>query len=677
MKKSCQISPAARECVLLPLDYALRRTSNWTWDWPGIGRKTPFTRCRMSPPDTSHLLHLGVGLVVALVQLSFAPMARAIIASPHPVKLSQPDGRTITLRIRGDEHLNWHEDMNGFTVLCHNGRYVYANRDVRGALTPTKLEVGIADPNALGLTKGLLPARQVTEPEQQRVEVNQAAPTAVAPGGGTLKNLVVLCRFNDHTPGVHTRPKSDYDVLFNRIGGDPILAPSGSVRDFYKEISYGLITIESTVVAWVTLPNSEAYYANQQNGFGSYPQNAQRMVEDALDLVDPLVDLGKFDANNDGKIDCITIIHSGYGAEWGAGGGNCIWSHKWFLPTPWTSTHRNANGMNVTVSGYHTEPALWETSGTSITRIGVICHEIGHAFGLPDLYDTDHSSSGIGSYCLMANSWGFDGTQLHPPHMSAWCKVKLGWVVPTIIGPASYDAPQVETSPAVFRIENGYPSGEYLLIENRQATGFENDMPQGGLAIWHIDENKPNNDNTEGYPGQRGWPRNGNHYKIALLQADGQYDLEYGANRGDSGDLYQGNGVSLIGADTTPNTDSYQSGNVRRTGNIISSISSSGSVMTFVFSAASLAPLRLWSPHRMADGTCRIWIGTADGTAIDPARIPAIDVYTSTNVAQPMAGWTRLTGSLVATNGLAWIDDPVARILPMRFYRASENLGAR
>jgi len=276
----------------------------------------------------------------------------------------------------------------------------------------------------------------------------------------------------------------------------------------------------------------------------------------------------------------------------------------------------------------------------------------------------------------MANSWGFDGTQLHPPHMSAWCKVKLGWVVPTIIGPASYDAPQVETSPAVFRIENGYPSGEYLLIENRQATGFENDMPQGGLAIWHIDENKPNND-TEGHPGQWGWPRNGNHDKIALLQADGRYDLEYGANRGDSDDLYRGNGVALIGADTTPNTDSYQSGNVRRTGNIISSISLSGSVMTFVFSAASPAPLRLWAPHRMADGTFRIWIETADGTAIDPARIPAIEVYSSTNVAQPMAGWTRLTGSLVATNGLAGIDDPAAGILPMRFYRASENLGAR
>ncbi len=173
--------------------------------------------------------------------------------------------------------------------------------------------------------------------------------------------------------------------------------------------------------------------------------------------------------------------------------------------------------------------------------------------------------------------------------MSAWCKTRLGWVVNTIIGPGSYDAPQVESSPTVFRIQSGFPTGEYLLIENREPTGFEKDMPQGGLAIWHIDESKANN-NTEGYPSQTGWPRNGNHYTIALLQADGRYDLEHGANRGDSGDLYRGTDVSLIGADTTPNTYSYQSGNARRTGNIISGISIAGSVMSFVFSAPSPAP---------------------------------------------------------------------------------------
>jgi hypothetical protein len=237
------------------------------------------------------------------------------------------------------------------------------------------------------------------------------------------------------------------------------------------------------------------------------------------------------------------------------------------------------------VSGYHTEPALWAASGTDITRIGVVCHEIGHAFGLPDLYDTDYTGSGIGSYCLMANSWGFDGSQLHPPHMSAWCKMQLGWVRPTLISPGAYSIQQAETIATLFQITNGYPAGESLLIENRQPIGFENDMPLGGLAIWHIDENKANN-NTEGYPGQIGWPENGNHYKVSLLQADGRYDLEHGFGRGDFGDLYRAGMPSEIGPTSVPSTDCYQDGIVTHTQNIITRISASGSTMTFVLAIA-------------------------------------------------------------------------------------------
>ena len=79
-----------------------------------------------------------------------------------------------------------------------------------------------------------------------------------------------------------------------------------------------------------------------------------------------------------------------------------------------------------------------------------------------------------------------------------------------------------------------------MLVENRQALGFDAVIPAEGLAIWHVDETKGllswNSVNTEeGSPFHFGWPANGAHYRVALLQADGLFDLELGWNRGDAG----------------------------------------------------------------------------------------------------------------------------------------------
>ena len=522
-----------------------------------------------------------------------------ISASPFPIDLRQPDGKVVRLYVRGDEYMNWFEDMQGFTVVRNGAQYVYATLAADGRLAPTALRVGAVNPVASGLSKRVRPtagaireARIQTLPPAKRAAVRSGFAAAESleastPASGTVKNLVILCKFSDHD-NTKIRAQSDFDVLFNSIGGDASLAPTGSVRDYYTETSYGIITLQSTVVAWVTLPQTEAYYANGSSGLGgTYPANPQGMVKDALDLVDPMVNFGQFDANNDGYIDAIDIIHSGFGAETGGGGGNWIWSHKWSLYQlpggKYTTADTNALGTPVKVYDYHTEPALWGTSGTAIARIGVICHETGHFFGLPDLYDTDGTSEGIGSYCLMANSWGFDFTQLHPPHFSAWCKIQLGWVTPTLVSGGTISAPRVATDKAIFRVNTGYPGTEYLLIENRQPFGFENDMPQGGLAIWHIDDAKSAN-TAEGYPGQSGWPTNNNHYRVALLQADGLYEMEKDINRGNAGDVYRGGGVSSITPATTPNTDRYQGGTVTPSNTSITSISAPANTMTFTLS---------------------------------------------------------------------------------------------
>ncbi len=549
----------------------------------------------------------GLALLVAI--LGLAIVARAMPASPNPVTVAQPDGTVLALRICGDENLHWFEDLKGYPVVrepAAGRRYVYARLDANGELAPTALVAGQANPAAAGLParplSGTLKAKKSTSPLIVHTRPGtrlsgprfSSPPQMVAPQG-TVRNLVILCKFADHDFGVHTRLQADYEVLFNAVGGDPALAPTGSVKDYYHEASYGAITLQSTVVAWVTLPNSEAYYADGKDGIrGTYPKNAQGMVKDALDLADALVDFGQFDQDNDGFVDSITVIHSGYASETGGGGGQWIWSHRWSLwALPggnWTSQDSNGAGSKVKVYDYHTEAALWGTSGTGITRIGVICHETGHFFGLPDLYDTDYSSRGIGCWCLMANSWGFDGSQYYPPHLSAWCKAQLGWVRPTEVASGTLTVPQVETSPTVFKVTEGFPAGEYLLIENRQPSGFDGLIPQGGLAIWHIDENKSGN-NDEGYPGQGGWPGNNRHYQVALLQADGLYQLEKRGNNGDSGDLYRAGGVSAITSFTVPGTDRYQSGVVAATGNTITDVSAAGPTMSCVLNGNAAAPV--------------------------------------------------------------------------------------
>ena len=268
----------------------------------------PRTRCLLSVSGFPVFRALMVLLLLAVV----APPARGIPASPHPFAALQPDGTQITLHVRGDEYLHWFEDIAGFTVVQHGAAYEYATLNDEGELAPTGLLVGRDDPRAAGLAPRLLPAPEVMarlRSERLPEPALRGGPPLLVPPSGTVKNLVVLCMFSDHTLGSHTRPQADFDVLFNTIGGDPTLAPTGSVKDCYLENSYGTMTLNSTVAAWVTLPQTEAYYVDSESGFGTYPQNAQGMVEDALNLVDVLVDFGQFDTDNNGYIDAIDIIH--------------------------------------------------------------------------------------------------------------------------------------------------------------------------------------------------------------------------------------------------------------------------------------------------------------------------------------------------------------------------------
>mmetsp|Transcript_5770 Transcript_5770/g.10001 ORF Transcript_5770/g.10001 Transcript_5770/m.10001 type:complete len:522 (-) Transcript_5770:284-1849(-) len=441
---------------------------------------------------------------------------------------------------------------------------------------------------------------------------------------GKMKNLVVMLLFSDHVDR-ELPTVDDVEIMCNHEGPHP-LAPTGSIRDVFLKSSYGQLDITSTVYTWVTLPNTEKYYANDNYGLTCLIGEALHYALDQLEA-DPDFNFTEFDRDDNGWIDAIGFVYSGYSAsnmeidQYGAEAIDRIWPHKGSLCeggnfAPWKSEK-----TGVKVSRYHVSSVVWGEKGNELNHIGSMAHETGHFLGIGDLYDlTDDgdwfsdddelvifadAGYGIGNYALMANNWGFDNTQHYPPHATAWTRIQLGWDNATVITePGTYSIAAAELQaddedntddPKIYRIDAGYPEGEYLLIENRQPLHFDGDMPQGGLVIYHIDETAEFS--RQGWPGQdeiddKGgvkWPQNGKHYRIAILAADGAYDLELDVNRGDGNDVFHAGSTTEIGPSEDvhtgpfPNTDAYQGGNVYGTGNRIYDIGPSGSIMTFKY----------------------------------------------------------------------------------------------
>ncbi|RKX28927.1 MAG: hypothetical protein DRP47_03030 [Candidatus Zixiibacteriota bacterium] len=358
--------------------------------------------------------------------------------------------------------------------------------------------------------------------------------------------LCLLVQFSDQACSVSA---NFFDSLLFDTAGN-------TVRNYYNEVSYGQMDMISvnlpSSIGWTEAPQTYDYYVNNKNGTGAYPNNTQKLCEDLVDAVDGQIDFSNYDNDGDGYVDLLIIVHTGPGAEY-TGHNSDIWSHKWGI------SPRLKDG--VYISSYTVQPEFWSHAGDM--TIGVYCHELGHSFfGLPDLYDIDGSGShGIGKWGIMSyGCWlGPSGMGESPSHPCAWCRVQMGFATPTVISANSNSHPigLVETTGEIYRLWTGGGTGdEYFLVENRQKTGFDSYLPESGLLIWHIDDAKTNN-TQEWWQGENP----AYHYRVALEQADGIWELELGLDYGDDRDPFPG-GLNrrTFDALTTPNSDSYEDG---------------------------------------------------------------------------------------------------------------------
>jgi hypothetical protein len=192
--------------------------------------------------------------------------------------------------------------------------------------------------------------------------------------------------------------------------------------------------------------------------------------------------------------------------------------------------------------------------------------------------NSKYATGGIGAFGIMSFAGGQKYKEEYPGILTPFHKIVLEALDPIeITADGTYTARASALYPDVYKIHDMYPPGEYLLIENRQPVLSDlNLWEPGGIVIYKIDENEEGNYNRGG-PFVEGWPGNGAHYQVAVLQADGLYELEMALNLGGIGDFWKegdvlgpGNG-ELVATEfgTYPNTDSYQGGNIEVTGLVI------------------------------------------------------------------------------------------------------------
>ena len=389
---------------------------------------------------------------------------------------------------------------------------------------------------------------------------------AAAAVSGTLRVPAVMFQFPDRGTGAGNDTSVYRRLLFDAA------APAGtpySLRSYYTEISNGLLDYVGRVVGWITLGGTEVTYTGAPGSCPGNPYGTGNCngiwsdaaygallagLRQALAAVDAQVDFAQFDGDGNGIVDFALFLHSERDGACLTATNNHIWAHR-SSGLGYTTNDPSPAGGNVVVSDYIIQSAVGGSSGcdsTQVMAIGTAAHESGHAFGLPDLYDTSNQGEGIGEWGLMGSgNWATQGS---PAHMEAWSRNELGWITvvpltasgtyalgPTAIGDTTYLITPTRTN----------PRGESFLLENRQGVLSDSAVIRvhcdesglsfpancgGGLAIWHIDGIK-----TLGFAVNAGTPQG-----VLLTQADGLGQLQSGANRGDAGDLYPGTGQNTV-----------------------------------------------------------------------------------------------------------------------------------
>ena len=349
----------------------------------------------------------------------------------------------------------------------------------------------------------------------RRIGLHSTAPLMST---GSPRIPVILVQFADVSFSVaatDSQVNDFFDLFCNgnrsgiRYGG---AGSYGSVRDYFIDQSDDLFMPDFYVIGPVTLDSVYAYYGRNQGS--SKDVNISHFYAEAIQKAMQIYpDWGDFDNDGDGTVDMTYFIYAGEG-ENGTDDTNTIWPKE-------MTTSRVIDGLRFMCYACCNELYRGECDG-----IGVMCHELSHALGLPDLYDTNYRAYGLDYWDLM-DSGCYCLSSYHPCGYSAYELDFMQWrplVTLTADTVQHLTLYPISEGGVGYKIVNPENPDEYYIIENRQNTKWDTYIGRGtdtkkrhGLLVSHYDYLRSkwtsNTVNTDA-----------NHQRATIVPADGSLD---------------------------------------------------------------------------------------------------------------------------------------------------------
>lgn len=373
---------------------------------------------------------------------------------------------------------------------------------------------------------------------------------------GKKKGLIILAEFSDK------KFRSGHDqALYNRMANEEGFSENGnhgSVKDYFQAQSQGQFELDFDVVGICPLSQTCSYYgANDDLGNDMRP--GAMVAEACLWAHEQGIDFSQYDWDGDGEVDQVFVLYAGKG-EADSGITSTIWPHMYTLSE---SDYGKTLALDdVKVDTYACSSEL--NGLGKLAGIGTFCHEFSHCMGFPDLYDTAYNGwFGMGAFDLMC-SGSYNGNGACPAGYSAYEKAVCGWM--DLKDMTQVDEAQTfsEIKPIseggeAYVVYNKADENEFYVVENRQQTNWDAEIPDAGIMITHVDYNpyvwEWNVPNTRGeYYDDHSVKYVNDHQRFTIFHADNK--THGSSDDGHIGCLY-GNAKTKLTASSKPAATLY------------------------------------------------------------------------------------------------------------------------